>query len=151
MLKQAHKMTSINGATVSTMRNGEVLKVAIPASLLFLPNDTTLISKPETALGPVLVLMREGMTDLVITGHSDNTGSAAYLENLTAKRAQAVFDWYAGNGIANKYMSFYAYGDSQPLYDNDSMENRSANRRITLYIIPNEEMIKKAKRGKLNK
>lgn len=151
MLSQAHKMKKINGATVSTMRNGEILKVALPSSFLFQPNDTSLVSKPEPVLGPVLVLMREGMTNLVITGHSDNTGSPRYLENLTEKRAAAVYKWYLNNGISEKYMSFFGYGDTQPLFENDSMQNRNANRRITLYLIPNEEMLKKAKRKKLNK
>lgn len=152
MQREALKMKKINGAIVSTMRNGEILKVSIPSEQLFLPNETTLIqTQAETTLGPILVLMRHKKTDLVITGHSDNTGSQKYTQRISQERADAVDKWLQKKGIEQNHLSVHAYGDQQPLFENDSMENRARNRRVTFYFIPNQEMLKAAKRKKLNK
>ena len=151
MLNQAQKMQKIKGSLVSTLRNGEVLKVSIPSASLFLPDETYLLPNPDPELGPVLTLMREGLTRLLVTGHTADNGSESYLENISRERAQAVLDWYKKQGIPEKSMSLYAFGSKQPLFDNDSMENRSKNRRITLYLVPNDDMVKKAKRKRLNK
>ncbi|MEG1616485.1 MAG: OmpA family protein [Bacteroidales bacterium] len=151
MLVEAKKLKNINGAIVSTIRNGEVLKVSIPSSVIFPPNETTLLPNPELALGPILTFMRQGLTTMLVTGHSDNTGSETYLQRISQGRAQGVFEWYKTQGIPESNMKIYAFGASQPLFTNDSMENRAKNRRVTIYLIPNDEMVKKAKRKKLNK
>lgn len=151
MLKQGQKLKSVKGAIVSTIRNGEVLKISIPASVLFIPNDTVLAADAELSLRPILTFMRRDLTDLLITGHSDNTGSKAYIEMVSRARASAVEAWFRHNGVTDAEMGTYYFGDQQPLYDNDSMETRAKNRRITFYLIPNQEMIKQAKRKRLNK
>ncbi|MEG1587665.1 MAG: OmpA family protein, partial [Bacteroidales bacterium] len=151
MLKQAQKLKSIKGAVVSTIRNGEVVKVSLPASLLFLPNDTVLMADAETVLRPVLTFMRKDLTKLLITGHSDNTGRKEYIQQIAQYRATAVEEWFQRNGVTDGEMAVFSFADSKPLYDNDSMVNRAKNRRVTLYLVPNTEMIKLAKRKRLNK
>lgn len=151
MLKQAQKFKSIKGAVVSTIRNGEIVKISLPASSLFLPNDTILMSNAEMNLRPVLTFMRRDLTKLLIVGHSDNTGRKTYTQMMAQKRAFAVEEWFRHNGVTDKEMATYSFGAEQPLYTNDSMENRTKNRRVTLYLVPNQEMIKQAKRKRLNK
>lgn len=151
MLKQAQKFKSVKGAVVSTIRNGEVLKISLPASVLFVPNDTLLTSDAELSLRPVLTFMRRDLTYLLITGHSDNTGSKQYIEQIAQKRASAVETWFRQNGVTTSEMDTYSFADRQPLFENDSMENRAKNRRITFYLVPNQEMVKQAKRKRLNK
>ncbi|MEG0948155.1 MAG: OmpA family protein [Bacteroidales bacterium] len=151
MLKQGQKFKSVKGAIVSTIRNGEVLKISLPASVLFVPNDTILATDAELSLRPILTFMRRDLTDLLITGHSDNTGSKAYIEMMSRARASAVEAWFRQNGVTDGEMGTYSFGDQQPLFDNDSMETRAKNRRITFYLVPNQEMIKQAKRKRLNK
>ncbi|MEG2179404.1 MAG: OmpA family protein [Bacteroidales bacterium] len=151
MLKQGQKFKSVKGAIVSTIRNGEVLKISLPASVLFVPNDTILATDAELSLRPILTFMRRDLTDLLITGHSDNTGSKAYIGMMSRARASAVEAWFRQNGVTDGEMGTYSFGDQQPLFDNDSMETRAKNRRITFYLVPNQEMIKQAKRKRLNK
>ncbi|MGL4292868.1 MAG: OmpA family protein [Bacteroidales bacterium] len=151
MLKQAQKFKTIKGATVSTIRNGEVLKVSIPVSLLFLPNDSILLNNVQNSLGPVLTFMRRDLTRLLLTSHSDNTGSKAYITKMVTLRANAVNKWLLEQGLNSKNISTYLFDDEKPLFNNDSMENRNQNRRITFYFVPNDEMIKQAKRKRLNK
>ena len=150
-LKQTRKFKDINGALVSTIRNGEILKVSLPANLLFNPNESVLNRDAQQSLLPVKFVVQTGYYDMIITSHTDNTGSSKYLRNISEQRADAVYNWFITNGIAKNKLNVFSYTDEQPLYDNDSMQNRLRNRRITLYFIPNKEMVKKAKRQKLNK
>lgn len=151
MLKYAQKFKAQKGTTVSTLRQGEVLKVSLPASMLFAPNDTVLKADVDMNLRPLLTFMRRDLTNMIIAGHSDNTGSQSYVEWISDVRAHAVEAWFHQNGVTDKEMSVFSFGDTQPLYDNDSMLNRAKNRRITFYFVPNQEMIKLAKRKRLNK
>lgn len=169
MLTQAQRFKSIAGATVSVIRDGEVIKVSVPAEKLFAPNDTALIGlapKPHKGhlppdyqapkstpaapvdawLRPILTFMRKGYTDLIVTSHTDNNGSPAYLARISNARGGAVEHWFAQNGIPASSMSRFAFTDERPLYDNDSMLRRAQNRRITFYLVPNAAMIKEAKK-----
>ena len=95
--------------------------------------------------------MQTGYVNMIVTGNSDNTGKPEYIYNIAKRRAESVSEWLSANGIEQSSLSEFYFGDEVPLYDNDSMANRNRNRRITLYFVPNKDMIKKAKRGKLNK
>ena len=150
MKKQAQRFSSIKGALISTIREGEVLKVSIPTNYIFQPNDTNFVEQADLRLRPILVFMRKNLTTLIVTSHTDNTGSEQFLQKSCFERACRIEDWFLSNGVKVENMSVYSMVDTQPLYDNDSMENRSKNRRITFYLVPNKEMIKLAKKNKLN-
>ena len=46
-----------------------------------------------TALDPHRPLLRDNIEEVVITGHTDSTGAAAYNQQLSERRAQAVADY----------------------------------------------------------
>ena len=81
--------------------------------------------------------------------HSDDTGSKAYTVRLTRSRVNAVYDWFDANGDVD-YIVPYALGSNDPLNANDSMEKRRKNRRLEIYIVPNDVMLEQAKRGAIN-
>ena len=135
---------------VEIMRDDEVIVVTIPASQLFEPNDTVLTSVGETLLKPFLRMIKNpGFYKLLLVMHSDNTGSSAYTLNLTRQRVNAVFDWFDENGSVD-YVVPYALGDTDPIVDNNSVENRKRNRRLEIYLVPEEVMLNQAKKGKIN-
>lgn len=135
---------------VEIMRDDEVIVVTIPASQLFEPNDTVLTSVGETLLKPFLRMIKNpGFYKLLLVMHSDNTGSSAYTLNLTRQRVNAVFDWFDENGSVD-YVVPYALGDTDPIVDNNSVENRKRNRRLEIYLVPEKTMIQQAKKGVIN-
>jgi OmpA-OmpF porin, OOP family len=69
-----------------------------------------------------------------ISGHTDNTGPAAYNMELSVKRAEAVYRYLAGHGIDPSRLSYKGFGQTDPAFPNDSEENRSRNRRIEFSI-----------------
>ncbi|MDO5570290.1 MAG: OmpA family protein [Bacteroidales bacterium] len=151
MLKEAQSLKKIEGSIISIIRNGEIIKVSIPASKLFDPNDTILFSNVENIFSPFVKETRDSLIDIVITSHYDNTGTPLFINSISSARGNAVYDWFLANGVKEKQISLYCYGSDQPLFENSSMANRAKNRRITIYLIPTQKMYKMAKKNKLNK
>ena len=134
---------------VELMRDNEVIVVTIPAGQLFGPNDTILSNLGKTSLKPMLqYLQNPGFYKMLLVMHSDNTGSDAYTLELTRSRVNAVFDWFEDNGTV-EFVVPYALGDTDPLVDNNSMVNRKRNRRLEIYLVPDNVMINQAKKGKI--
>lgn len=135
---------------VEVMRDDEVIVVTIPASQLFDANDTVLNKLGEAQLKPFLsMLTNPGFYKMLLVMHSDNTGSSAYTLNLTRQRVNAIFDWFEENGSVD-YVVPYALGETDPVVDNNSVENRKLNRRLEIYLVPDKVMLQQAKKGKIN-
>lgn len=135
---------------VEIMRDDEVIVITIPASQLFDPNDTVLNRLGEEQLKPFLrMLNNPGFYKLLLVMHSDNTGSSEYTLNLTRQRVNAIFDWFEENGSVD-YVVPYALGETDPIVDNNSVESRKTNRRLEIFLIPEQTMLQQAKKGRIN-
>jgi outer membrane protein OmpA-like peptidoglycan-associated protein len=135
---------------VELMRDNEVIVITLPAGQLFAPNDTTLSRLGMVSLRPLLTYLENpGFYKMLLVMHSDNTGSKKYTENLTRARVNAVFDWIDENASVD-FVVPYALADTDPLVDNNSMDNRKRNRRLEIFLVPEEVMIAQAKKGRIN-
>ena len=135
---------------VEVMRDDEVIVITIPASQLFEPNDTVLSKLGEEQLKPFLRMVKNpGFYKMLLVMHSDNTGSSESTLNLTRQRVNAIFDWFDENGSVD-YVVPYALGETDPLVDNNSVENRKTNRRLEIFLVPEQTMLQQAKKGKIN-
>lgn len=134
---------------VETMRQREVIIVTVPTDGMFRPNETMLY--PSAAR--ILNRFKEFITPdhkfkLIITAHSDDTGSEDYLFDLTEGRINAILDYYEAQGLSLDDIIGYPKADSEPVKPNTSIANRSANRRLEIYIVPNNGLISEARRGR---
>ena len=135
---------------VETMRNNEVIIVTLPASVLFDANDTVLTAVGANQLRPLLAYLdNPGFYKMLLVMHSDNTGSDVYTLNLTRQRVNAVFDWIDDHASVD-FVVPYALGDTDPITDNNSLDSRKRNRRLEIYLVPEEGMLNQAKKGKPN-
>ena len=71
-----------------------------------------------------------------ISGHTDNTGTESFNQQLSERRAQAVANYLVNNKILASRIQIQGYGSKKPLKPNDSDENRQLNRRIEFKILP---------------
>lgn len=70
-------------------------------------------------------------TNVVIEGHTDSTGTDAYNQGLSERRARAIVDRLVNtHGIPAARLTAVGYGESRPLVANDTPDNRANNRRI---------------------
>lgn len=142
----------VEGVMVERTRNGEVLVVTIPASHLFMPNQTVLRPDAGRLLTPFLrYLTKPDMYWVILDMHADNTGSEAYTDQLTLDRVNSVFNWFMDKDADTRFLFPTASGASDPLpgHDNESMSDRAANRRLEIYLVPGKRMLEQAKKGKI--
>lgn len=94
--------------------------------------------KPESfvELNKVLVLMQDNPNlTIEIGGHTDNKGSVAYNNKLSADRAKSTAQYLISKGIDANRIKTNGYGMSQPIADNSTDEGRALNRRIEIKIV----------------
>ena len=71
-----------------------------------------------------------------IQGHTDSVGSEDYNLRLGHLRAETVRRYLnAEHGLALHRMSVISYGESVPVADNGTREDRALNRRVSLVVL----------------
>ena len=68
--------------------------------------------------------------DLVIEGHTDNTGLPAYNTKLSLERAYAVKKALLGLGVSVERILVKGFGDTQPIAENRTAAGKAKNRRV---------------------
>jgi outer membrane protein OmpA-like peptidoglycan-associated protein len=79
---------------------------------------------------------------VLIEGHTDSVGSAAYNESLSLRRANSVQTALMGMGVAASRVKTVGYGKEFPIADNSTDTNRALNRRVEVYIGDNDMPVK---------
>ena len=82
------------------------------------------------------VLVEFAQTQIVIYGHTDNTGRAEYNQKLSVRRALAVADYLLTQGIAIERIAVVGLGETSSLSLDTTEAGRARNRRIELYLKP---------------
>ncbi len=72
--------------------------------------------------------------DIVVGGHTDSVGTEDYNMKLSERRAQAVVKYLLVKGVNNAYVGSNNYGESNPVVDNKTKENRQKNRRAEFEV-----------------
>lgn len=153
MDKKAEELAALENAQIETVEdaNGlKAVKVTFDSGILFKTNSSTLNSESKAALQEFAAKMADmEETDITILGHTDNTGSDAVNEKLSAQRANSVSSYLQSLGIAKKRITSEGKSYSMPVASNDTAEGRQQNRRVEVYISANEKMIEQAENGTL--
>lgn len=149
MDKQKAELEKINGAQVESINDGQAIKVTFESGILFATNSSTLNAVSQNALSNFAASLNSYPdTDIQIYGHTDNTGNDAINNPLSDKRAQAVYNFLQTKGVSGSRMVSQGFGSAQPVADNSTSAGKAQNRRVEIFILPNEKMINDAKQGK---
>ena len=70
-----------------------------------------------------------------IIGHTDNTGTTDYNQDLSERRAQAVVAWLVNKGLKRERLTYSGSGSKSPVSTNATAIGRSQNRRVEVKII----------------
>jgi outer membrane protein OmpA-like peptidoglycan-associated protein len=136
--RQAAELRGVNSAFTVT-NTGEYLIVNMPQDVLFATDSAALRSDLVSDLQSVAQnLLRYPNSRIEVVGHTDNTGSAAYNQDLSQRRAGSVADVLRSSGVpASRVVSFGA-GEDRPVASNLTPEGRAQNRRVEIIIRPTD-------------
>jgi outer membrane protein OmpA-like peptidoglycan-associated protein len=86
-------------------------------------------------LDDLVALLEENKTmTLEIIGHTDDVGSEEGNRLISIKRAQVVADYLIRKGINEKRLKINGKLNKEPLFPNNSPENRAKNRRVEFIL-----------------
>jgi len=153
MDKQARELAQISGAQVDTCTdvNGyEAIKVTFDSGILFDFNKTNLSESAKNSLNEFATsLINNPQTDVQIYGHTDNVGTRAANEKVSAERATVVKNYLTGAGVPTSRLTSQGLAYDYPVASNDTEAGRAQNRRVEIYITANDQMIQAANDGTL--
>ena len=108
-------------------------KTLILEGVNFETGKATLTPESETILNGVAEsLVANDSIKVQVSGHTDNTGSAAVNARLSKQRAEAVRQFLISHGVAEDRLTAKGYGPSKPIASNKTAEGRAQNRRVEL-------------------
>lgn len=153
MDKQQAELEQIEGAkveTVTDVNNLQAIKVTFDSGILFATGKSSLNTVSQQSLTEFANSLSDNPdTDVTIYGHTDNTGSREINEKLSNERAESVAKFVIDKGVNGTRLTTEGKAYDVPVADNSTVEGRSQNRRVELFITANEEMIHKAEKGKV--
>ncbi|MFP2994534.1 OmpA family protein [Spongiivirga sp. MCCC 1A20706] len=146
MDRQAERIeTEIPGAEVERVGEGISITFDERSGVYFDTNKSNINSKSAATLQKLAGIFKEyPNSNILIEGHTDNTGSDEYNMTLSKKRALSVSDYLAEKGVNSSRFTTKWYGEDQPQHDNSTAEGRSKNRRVAIAVVANERLKQEA-------
>jgi len=125
------------GTDVEVIRQGDDLILSMPSGITFDTDSSTVQPQFRPTLDKVAdVLDRYNQTYVDVYGHTDSTGSDAYNQALSERRADAVASYLSMRGVESARLEALGYGETQPIASNDTVEGRAQNRRVEIKVVP---------------
>jgi len=127
---------------VDVRRDGDVIRVTLPARELFTPGATQLSPGAGNLLDTVAIeLARAYPRQLIgVEGHCDAGGAlpaGVNAQQLTTARAMAVHNHLLSRGnLRAEQLHVAGYGGNHPVYSNATPAGREANQRVELVVYP---------------
>ncbi len=117
------------------------LKVSFSRRLQFLPGKAIFGDGSGSVLDQFVELLKVyPSNDVLIEGHTDATGAAAFNLELSRLRAAAVRDYLIKKGgFTTERFRVVGYGATKPAADNKTATGRTLNRRVEITILKKVE------------
>lgn len=116
-------------------QNGQV-HLIMPGNITFGTNEATIQPGFQPVLNSIAKVIKEyNKTMVQITGYTDNTGSAAYNNTLSLRRANAVSNYLRLQGVSADRIITDGLGSQNPIASNATAAGREQNRRVEIVLI----------------
>jgi outer membrane protein OmpA-like peptidoglycan-associated protein len=128
---------NLAGSGVQVTRQGDAINLNLPGNVTFATDSATIQPQFFPALNSIAnTLQQYPQTVIDIAGHTDSTGSQAYNQQLSERRANAVKQYLVGQGVMPNRILAAGFGENRPVATNQTAQGRQANRRVDIQIRP---------------
>lgn len=126
---------SVEGVNID--RQGDVLFITFRSDNQFAVGSFTLNAAAQGDVAQLgNILSRYNKTTILISGHTDSTGSETLNQTLSVNRAGAVRNILLANGVTDNRITVIGFGESRPIADNSTAYGRQINRRVEIKVTP---------------
>lgn len=146
-IKELKEETAGTGVDVTS--DGQSILVNLPNGITFAVDSTMIQPGFRPTLDDISANLVKYPNSLIdVYGHADSTGSEAYNQDLSERRARSVADYLISHGVGHARVRSQGFGETQPIASNETEEGRSANRRVEIKIVPVTQEEVQAARGR---
>ena len=137
--KELRQKLAGTGVTVQESKNQ--IRLIMPNDITFPINGDNVKSSSYRTLDSVALVLKKYKKNLIaVNGYTDITGSVAYNDKLSRKRAISVASYLASQGVLPGRMAVHGYGPGDPIASNKTKTGRSENRRVEIIITSQKTM-----------
>ncbi|MFT6208580.1 MAG: outer membrane protein OmpA-like peptidoglycan-associated protein [Colwellia sp.] len=138
--QEAKLRKQLRDSGVSIVRDGDKINLVMPGNITFASNSSNINSNFTSVLDSVsLVLEEYNQTIIVVSGHTDSSGSAQHNQKLSEDRAGSVANYLRGQKILSDRLETVGFGETQPAVTNKTAAGRELNRRVEITLLPIEQ------------
>lgn len=135
--QEAELRRELQGSGVSVSRVGDRVVLNMPGNVTFHTDSADLQPQFFDVLDSVAKVLEEYESTVVeVDGHTDSTGTRAYNQALSERRASTVATYLHNRGILAERLIAAGYGPDQPVADNSTAAGRQRNRRVEITLVP---------------
>jgi outer membrane protein OmpA-like peptidoglycan-associated protein len=135
--QEAELRAQLAGTGVSVTRIGDNITLNMPGNVTFATDSSDLSPAFFEVLNSVSKVLKEfDQTVIEVAGHTDSTGSEAYNQALSERRASSVAQYFSAKNISMQRLITVGMGEARPVADNGTAEGRQANRRVEITMVP---------------
>ena len=125
------------GSGIEVERQGDQLVLNMPGDVTFDLNSATVQPQFQNTLNQVASTLRDyPSTYIDVYGHTDSSGTDAYNQSLSERRAVSVQNYLASQGVQTARMATQGFGESQLKCQETDEAGRRCNRRVEIRISP---------------
>jgi outer membrane protein OmpA-like peptidoglycan-associated protein len=135
--QQARLAAELERTGVSVTRIGDNITLNMPGNVTFATNSADLNAGFFEVLNSVAIVLNEfNQTIIEVAGHTDSTGSDAYNQQLSERRANAVAAYLGTRSVRSDRITTVGVGEARPVATNETEAGRQLNRRVELTLVP---------------
>jgi outer membrane protein OmpA-like peptidoglycan-associated protein len=135
--QEAKLRKQLRDSGVSIQRDGNKINLIMPGNITFATNSSNINTNFTSVLNSVALVLEEyNKTLIVVSGHTDSSGSVQHNQKLSEDRADSVANYLRGQKIMSDRLDIVGFGEAQPLANNQTVEGRELNRRVEITLLP---------------
>jgi outer membrane protein OmpA-like peptidoglycan-associated protein len=135
--QEAKLRAELEGTGVSVTRIGDNITLNMPGNVTFATDSSDLNAQFFDVLNSVGTVLSEfDQTVVEVAGHTDSTGTEAYNQSLSERRATTVSHYLQQQGVMGERLITVGMGELRPVADNGTAGGRQLNRRVEITMVP---------------
>jgi outer membrane protein OmpA-like peptidoglycan-associated protein len=135
--QEAKLRKQLRDSGVSIQRDGDKINLIMPGNITFATNSSNINTNFTSVLNSVALVLEEyNKTLVVVSGHTDSSGSVQHNQKLSEDRAGSVANYLRGQKIISDRLEIVGFGEGQPVANNQTVDGRELNRRVEITLLP---------------